>query len=107
METFCSEEIGKLAQALIKVQEQLQPATKDANNPFTKSKYATLSTASWTRAVTPCFPTASGSASILFPPSRDILAWSRSSHMRSRDNGSRALRWFPCPRLIPKEWASA
>ncbi len=107
MESFCSDQIRELAQALIKVQEQLQPATKDANNPFTKSKYATLSTASWTRAVTPCFPTASGSASIRFPPSRDILAWSRSSPMRSRDNGSRALPWFPYPRLILREWASA
>ena len=35
METFCSEEIGKLAQALLKVQRQLQPALKDADNPFT------------------------------------------------------------------------
>ena len=42
METFCSEEIGKLAQALLKVQRQLQPALKDADNPFTKSRYATL-----------------------------------------------------------------
>lgn len=42
MESFCSEQISKLAQALIKVQQHLQPATKDANNPFTKSKYATL-----------------------------------------------------------------
>lgn len=42
MESFCSDQIRELAQALIKVQEQLQPATKDANNPFTKSKYATL-----------------------------------------------------------------
>ena len=42
MDTFCSEEIGKLAQALLKVQRQLQPALKDADNPFTKSRYATL-----------------------------------------------------------------
>lgn len=42
MDTFCSEEIGKLAQALLKVQQQLQPALKDADNPFTKSRYATL-----------------------------------------------------------------
>ena len=42
MESFCLDQIRELAQALIKVQEQLQPATKDANNPFTKSKYATL-----------------------------------------------------------------
>ena len=72
--------------------------------PTTRSLKAgtLLSTASWTRAVTPCFPTASGSASIRFPPSRDILAWSRSSPTRSQDNGSRALRWFLCPRLIPQ-----
>ena len=31
MELFCSEQIRKLAQALIKVQKQLQPVTKDAN----------------------------------------------------------------------------
>ena len=37
-----SQEVGELAKALIKVQRQLQPATKDANNPFTKSRYATL-----------------------------------------------------------------
>lgn len=42
MDSFCSEQVGKLAQTLIRVQEQLQLATKDANNPFTKSKYATL-----------------------------------------------------------------
>ena len=42
MDSFCSDQVGKLAQALINVQRQLQPATKDANNPFTKSKYATL-----------------------------------------------------------------
>lgn len=41
MELLCSDQIRELAQALIKVQEQLQPATKDANNPFTKSRYAT------------------------------------------------------------------
>ncbi len=37
MDSFCSEQVGKLAQTRIKVQEQLQPATKDANNPFTKA----------------------------------------------------------------------
>ena len=42
MESFCSDQIRELAQALIKVQQQLQPATKDANNSFTKSNYATL-----------------------------------------------------------------
>ena len=42
MKSSCSEQICELAQALIKVQGQLQPALKDTNNPFTKSKYATL-----------------------------------------------------------------
>ena len=42
MQEYNSEEISELAKALIKVQRQLQPATKDANNPFTKSRYATL-----------------------------------------------------------------
>ena len=42
METFCSEEIGKLAQALLKDQRHLQPALKDADKPFTKRRYATL-----------------------------------------------------------------
>ena len=32
MELFCSEQIRKLAQALIKVQKQLQPVTNDANS---------------------------------------------------------------------------
>ena len=42
MQQYNSEEISEIAKALINVQRQLQPATKDANNPFTKSKYATL-----------------------------------------------------------------
>ena len=42
MSEYTSQEVGELAKALINVQRQLQPATKDANNPFTKSKYATL-----------------------------------------------------------------
>lgn len=37
-----SESIGELAKALVKVQAVLQPATKDAKNPFFKSNYATL-----------------------------------------------------------------
>ena len=39
---FCSPEITELAKALLAVQAQLQPALKDAENPFTKSSYATL-----------------------------------------------------------------
>ncbi|WP_279140447.1 ERF family protein [Bilophila wadsworthia] len=42
MPEYTSQEVGELAKALINVQRQLQPALKDANNPFTKSKYATL-----------------------------------------------------------------
>ena len=42
MSEYTSQEVGELAKALISVQRQLQPAIKDANNPFTKSKYATL-----------------------------------------------------------------
>lgn len=41
IDSFCSKQVNKLAQAIIKVQEQFQPTTKDANNPFTKSRYAT------------------------------------------------------------------
>ena len=106
MESFCSDQIRELAQALIKVQEQLQPATKDANNLFTKSKYATLNSV-----MDSCrdalLSTASGFVSIRFLPIRGILGWSQSSPTWSQDNGSRALRWFPCPRPIPKEWVSA
>ena len=42
METYCSQEITELAKALLHVQKTLLPAAKDANNPFTKSNYATL-----------------------------------------------------------------
>lgn len=42
MEVYNSTEIDKLAKALIEVQRELAPATKDASNPFTKSRYATL-----------------------------------------------------------------
>lgn len=40
--TFCSSEIRELSKALINVQKNLQPAVKDAVNPFCKNKYATL-----------------------------------------------------------------
>jgi hypothetical protein len=42
MHTYHSPEITELAKALLTVQAQLQPAPKDAENPFTKSNYATL-----------------------------------------------------------------
>ena len=37
-----SENITAVAKALLSVQKQMQPACKDATNPFTKSRYATL-----------------------------------------------------------------
>ena len=90
MESFCSDQIRELAQALIKVQERLQPATKDANNLFTKSKYATLNSV-----MDSCrdalLSTASGFVSIRFLPNRGILGWSQSSPTWSQDNGSRAF----------------
>jgi hypothetical protein len=42
MEKFCSENIKELAGAMLKVQAELEPAVKDAENPFAKNKYATL-----------------------------------------------------------------
>ena len=42
MESYHSKDITELAKALLAVQSQLQPALKDAENPFTKSSYATL-----------------------------------------------------------------
>jgi len=42
MDTFCSHDTTTLAKALLDVQKRLAPAPKDANNPFTKSNYATL-----------------------------------------------------------------
>ena len=42
MHNYNSQDTTELTKALINVQRQLQPATKDADNPFTKSKYATL-----------------------------------------------------------------
>ena len=106
MSEYTSQEVGELAKALIKVQEQLQPATKDANNPFTKSKYATLNSvmdscrdALLSNGIWLCqYPV---------PAEPGYLGLVTKLTTRSQDNGSRALRWFPCPRLIPKEWASA
>lgn len=42
MHEYQSQDTTKLAKALLAVQTQLQPALKDAENPFTKSSYATL-----------------------------------------------------------------
>jgi len=40
--TLCSPEITELAGAMLKVQQTLKPATKDGQNNFTNSKYASL-----------------------------------------------------------------
>jgi hypothetical protein len=42
MDIFCSDDIKELAGAMLKVQAEIEPAVKDAENPFAKSKYATL-----------------------------------------------------------------
>lgn len=42
MDSYCSQNVSELASALINVQKQMAPATKDGKNPFTKSNYATL-----------------------------------------------------------------
>ena len=42
MNNYQSENITDLAKALLNVQRTVQPATKDAENPFTKSWYASL-----------------------------------------------------------------
>lgn len=39
---FCSGDVTELAKAMVKVQQALTPACKDAENPFAKSRYATL-----------------------------------------------------------------
>lgn len=42
MEDFSSQDTRELAKALINVQRDMSPATKDATNPFCKNRYATL-----------------------------------------------------------------
>ena len=42
MDTYSSQDTKELAKALIAVQRDMAPATKDATNPFCKNKYATL-----------------------------------------------------------------
>jgi len=39
---LCSADISELAKAMLKVQQSLAPACKDAENPFSKSRYASL-----------------------------------------------------------------
>ena len=42
MVLYCSENIKELTGAMLKVQAEITPAIKDGENPFAKSKYATL-----------------------------------------------------------------
>ena len=42
MEMFCSVDMKDLAGAMLKVQGEIIPAVKDGENPFAKSRYATL-----------------------------------------------------------------
>ena len=42
MHEYQSQDITKLAKALIQVQRELQPAIKDGTNPFTQNRYATF-----------------------------------------------------------------
>ena len=42
MESYCSDDVRQLAKAMLQVQKELAPVTKDATNPYTRSKYATL-----------------------------------------------------------------
>ena len=42
MESYCSDDVRQLAKAMLQVQKELAPVTKDALNPYTRSKYATL-----------------------------------------------------------------
>jgi hypothetical protein len=42
VDVFCSDDIKELAGAMLKVQAEINPAIKDASNPFAKSRYATL-----------------------------------------------------------------
>ena len=39
---YQSQDITELAKALLNVQRHLQPAAKDSDNPFTRSRYASL-----------------------------------------------------------------
>jgi hypothetical protein len=41
-EVFSSPDLAELAKAMVKVQQALNPACKDAENPFVKNRYATL-----------------------------------------------------------------
>ena len=53
VKTMMSASVGKIAEALCKVQPTIHPVSKDAANPFFKSKYATL--ASCMEAIKPLY----------------------------------------------------
>ena len=42
MENLCSDAVNELSSAMLKVQAEISPAIKDGENPFAKSRYATL-----------------------------------------------------------------
>ena len=42
MELFCSESTKELASAMLTVPAEINPAVKDGDNPFAKTRYATL-----------------------------------------------------------------
>ncbi len=91
MHNYNSQDTTELAKALINVQRQLQPATKDANNPFTRSKYATLNSVmdSCREALL-----SNGIWLCQYPVPAEpgyLPGWSRNSPMPNLDNGSRAL----------------
>ena len=39
---YCSENVRELSKALIEVQKVLTPAHKDSENPYVKSRYASI-----------------------------------------------------------------
>lgn len=41
-EHLSSPDVAELAKAMVKVQQALMPACKDAENPFVKTRYASL-----------------------------------------------------------------
>ena len=42
MKSLCSEAINEVSGAMLKVQAEINPAVKDGDNPFAKTRYATL-----------------------------------------------------------------
>ena len=103
-----SPDITKLAQAMLIVQQQLQPAIKDAKNPFIGNEYATLNSVMescrsllsaqgiWLTQL-PCpAPVELGAGHI---------AWKHGSSTQSPVNGFPVQLSFPCRKTIHREWA--